>query len=198
MKTTPDFDTALRPVTIMQMTIWGAMTASKAMYLVVIHLIVSLNQPIVLPIPDYARWLLVSVGAALAFFSIMLWRKWTSPESLQQLWQSIPVNELDPSAPESDYEPARNLPSHFSRLSESEKRLFLVMRRLQVKMIICLALNDGLAAIGLITGILGQGLARSIPLILTAMLANLFVLPRTRAMINDLPDPMPGNDVRIL
>lgn len=198
MKTTPEFDRILRPVTMMQKVIWGAMTASKAMYLIVIHLIVSRNQPTLLPIPDYARWMLIGIGAVLALISIMLWRKWSSVESLQQVWQSIPATELDPHAPESDDEPARNLPPQFSQLSESEQRLFLVMRRLQLKMIVCLALNDGLAAIGLVTGILGQSLARSAPLIVSAMLANLFVLPRVRRMIDDLPDLTTGDRHRSL
>ena len=178
MKTSADFETALRPLTTMQYVIWGAMTAGKAMYLVVISLITSLNEPIVLPIPDLARYVLILVGAGLALLSIMLWRNWTSPDQLRQAWSSVPPQELDPDAPESEYQPDRNLPPSFKALSEVEKRLFIVVRRLQVRLIICLALNDVLAAIGLITGILGKGIVGAAPLIAAAMLANLFEIGR--------------------
>lgn len=194
MTLSPSCETALAPLQQMLIILWAAMTGGKAAYLGIVYILSQSGSGPLLILPDIVRWVLTASGALLAVVSILLWQSWASAQGIQKAMSALSPQDLHPqiTAANDDESAKTAQPDGYAAFSNGEKRLFHAMLGLRGRMILCLALNDVLAALGLIAGLLGRSPERAAPLIVAAMLANLFVFPRLNGAIRDLPEPPSG------
>lgn len=182
----PPLESLLRPLFRIQTIIWGAMTTGKLIYLGLVVFLVKAKTIPEIALPGYLPPVFGVVGTLLAVTSIILWRSWNSSEAIQAAMKAVVIPGPDSSSSQDQGSPNRRLPDGFGALAEPEKRVFLVFQDLMRRMIICLAMNDVLAAFGLVTGLCTQQLGQAVPFILAAILANVFIFPRPQASINEI------------